>query len=287
MIARKFPAWAQMIRLVLLGALVFLGGSVLYGAWRWRNQTEQLRARLHAARSPIAQLTYSSRELEGLPGPVQRYLRAVLKDGQPIIGIARFKHTGMFNMGETTPNWRGFSSSQIVTTRPPGFDWDGRVRMAPGLNAFVHDAYVSGEGLLHARLLGLVTVADVRGTPQAAEGELLRYLAETIWYPTALLPGQGVCWTEMHESSARATLTDGPTTVSLDFRFGRDGLIESTYASARIVDGAVTRMPWVARVWAYDTRDGVRIPLEGEVAWVLPDGPYPYWRGQIMSIEYE
>jgi hypothetical protein len=282
--------WARMIIWVLLGVSVFLAGTALFGAWRWRNQTEQLHAWLHAARSPIAQLTYNSRELEGLPGPVQSYLRAVLNDGQPVIGIARFKHAGMFNIGETTPNWRPFLSSQIVTTRPPGFDWDGRVQMAPGLNAFVHDAYISGEGLLHARLLGLVTVADVRGTPEAAEGELLRYLAETIWYPTALLPGQGVRWTEMDESSARATLTDGSTTVSLDFRFGHDGLIESTYASARprIVDGAVTRMPWRARVWAYTARDdGVRIPLEGEVEWVLPGGPYPYWRGRITNIEYE
>ena len=236
----------------------------------------------------MAHLTYDSRELEGLPLPVQRYFRAVLKDGQRIIGVAQFTHTGTFNMGETTPNWRPFWSSQIVTTRPPGFDWDGRVRMAPGLNAFVHDAYVSAEGLLHATLLGLVTVADVRGTPDAAAGELLRYLAETVWYPTALLPGQGVHWTEIDENTARATLTDGPTTVSLDFRFGHSGLIESIYASARprIVDGTVTRMPWRARVWAYDARDGVRIPLEGEVAWVLPDGPYPYWRGRITSIEY-
>ena len=237
----------------------------------------------------MAHLTYDSRELEGLPLPVQRYFRAVLKDGQRLIGVAQFTHTGTFNMGETTPNWRPFWSSQIVTTRPPGFDWDGRVRMAPGLNAFVHDAYVSAEGLLHATLLGLVTVADVRGTPDAAAGELLRYLAETVWYPTALLPGQGVHWTEIDENTARATLTDGPTTVSLDFRFGHSGLIESIYASARprIVDGTVTRMPWRARVWAYDARDGVRIPLEGEVAWVLPDGPYPYWRGRITSIEYE
>jgi hypothetical protein len=29
------------------------------------------------------------------------------------------------------------------------------------------------------------------------------------------------------------------------------------------------------------------IPLEGEVAWLLPEGAKPYWRGVIARIEYE
>ena len=44
----------------------------------------------------------------------------------------------------------------------------------PGLAARVHDAYVAGEGLLHASLLGLFTIANVRGTSTMAEGELMR-----------------------------------------------------------------------------------------------------------------
>jgi hypothetical protein len=34
-------------------------------------------------------------------------------------------------------------------------------------------------------------------------------------------------------------------------------------------------------------RSGVRIPIEAEVEWVLPGGPYPYWRGEMTSIDYE
>jgi hypothetical protein len=31
----------------------------------------------------------------------------------------------------------------------------------------------------------------------------------------------------------------------------------------------------------------MQIPLEGEVAWLLPEGPKPYWRGRITDIAYE
>ena len=35
-----------------------------------------------------------------------------------------------------------------VITRRPGFDWDARIMVLPGVPAHVHDAYVAGEGLL-------------------------------------------------------------------------------------------------------------------------------------------
>jgi len=34
-------------------------------------------------------------------------------------------------------------------------------------------------------------------------------------------------------------------------------------------------------------RDGMRVPMQGEVAWLLPEGPAPYWRGRITDIIYE
>ena len=39
-----------------------------------------------------------ARELEGLPAPVQRYFRAVLTDGQPIIARVTVELAGAFNM---------------------------------------------------------------------------------------------------------------------------------------------------------------------------------------------
>ncbi len=30
----------------------------------------------------------------------------------------------------------------------------------------------------------------------------------------------------------------------------------------------------------------MQIPLDGEVAWVLPEGTKPYWRGRISEISH-
>lgn len=45
--------------------------------------------------------------------------------------------------------------------------------------------------------------------------------------------------------------------------------------------------PWEGRWWDYVTHDGMRVPMRGEVAWHLPTGTRPYWRGRVTKLEYE
>jgi len=276
------------ITTVLALAVVLVGG-LLYGAYRWNVGTKELRARLDAARVPMRPQTVDFRELEGLPAPVERYFRLALKEEQPMVAGVRVRHSGTFNMGETTDQWKPFASDQEVVTQRPGFDWNGRVALIPGVPVRVHDAYVAGEGILHASLLGLFSVVNMRGGGDVAEGELMRFFAETAWYPTALLPSQGVRWEAADSRSAYATLTEGTTSITMLFTFDEQGLIDSvgTEARGRTVGGEVVPTPWQGRFWNYEERGGMQVPLDGEVAWQLPEGPKPYWRGSIAEIDYE
>jgi hypothetical protein len=49
----------------------------------------------------------------------------------------------------------------------------------------------------------------------------------------------------------------------------------------------VVLLPWEGRFWDYGTRGGMSVPLEGEVAWIHPEGARPYWRGRITRLNYE
>lgn len=287
-IHRGGMAWHRIVIVALVLAAAATA-AIVYGAYHWNNGTQALRAELQSARMAPQPQVFDPRELDGLPAPVQRYFRAALTPGQPMVAQVRMEHAGSFNMSESAERWSAFTSNQLVVTRRPGFDWDGRIAMLPGVRVHVHDAYLKGEGILHASLAGLVTLADLRGTPELAHGELMRYLAEAAWYPTALLPSQGVRWEAAGAISAKATLADGDTTVSLLFEFDDDGLIGTVRADARgrTVDGRVVPTPWQGRFWNYEARNGMRIPLEGEVAWLLPEGEKPYWRGRLIRIEHE
>lgn len=277
---------------VILIILLFCGAVaavIFHGGWRWRAGTRAVRGRLGAARRPLAIEVFDARELEPLPPPVQRYFRAVLAVGQPMVAAAEVEHTGMFNQSETAEQWKPFTSTQRVVTQRPGFDWDARIALAPGLFVFVHDAYVAGEGLLRASILGLFSVADLRGRGDLAKGELMRFFAEAAWYPTALLPSQGVAWSAVDDWSARATLTDHDLATTLLFRFNAEGLIDSVRAEARgrMKGNQLEFAPWEGRFWNYALRDGMQVPLEAEVAWMLAGGAKPYWRGKITKLNYE
>jgi hypothetical protein len=281
---------------VLLG-LIAVAAAVLvaYGQWHWRGLTHALTQRLEAVREAPQPARFDARELEGLPPVVQRYFRTALPEGAPMIAAVSVDHEGTFNLGETNDNWKPFTSRQRVVTRRPGFVWDGRVGMLPGLpglGVHVHDAYVAGEGILHPAVLGVFSLADLRGSGDVAQGELMRYFAEAAWYPTALLPSQGVRWQALDERSAQATLTDGALALTMIFVFGTDGLIESVRADARgrTEGGKVVMHPWEGRWSNVQVKDGMRVPMTGEVAWLLPEaqgGRKPYWRGTITDMRYE
>ena len=286
-----WPLWLGLVLWLLVAAAV---GLAAYGSRRWTNTTRTLTGRLGAARidekaqSPSPP-RYDSRELEGLPAPVQRYFRAVLKEGQPLIAAATVELAGTFNLSATDEQWKPFTSRQRVVTRRPGFLWDAQVSMLPGLTVRVVDSYIAGKGLLHAAILGLFTVADVSGDGEIARGEFMRFLAEAAWYPTALLPSQGLRWEAVDDRSANATIVDGPLTLTLLLRFNGAGLIDSFRAEARgaVVGKKMVMLPWEGRWSNYQTRDGMTVPFTGEVAWVRPEGRKPYFRGTVTSLTYE
>ena len=287
--------WLVWVGLVLsLLALAAVGLSA-YGSRRWTESMRTLTSRLDAARidektrPPSPPATFDSRELEVLPAPVQRYFRAVLKEGQSVIAAVTVDMVGTFNLSATGAQWKPFTSKQRIITCRPGFLWDARVSMLPGVGVRVVDSYIAGGGLLRAAVLGLFPVADARGGGELARGEFMRFFAEAAWYPTALLPSQGVQWEAVDDASANATIVDGPLKLTLLFRFNDAGLIASFRAEARGagVGKDMVMLPWEGHWSDYRTRDGMTVPFTGEVAWVRPEGRKPYFRGTVTSLTYE
>jgi hypothetical protein len=266
------------------------------GAARWtelvRTHTTQLESGSVGAQGRLpSPARYDARELEGLPAPVQHYFRAVLTDGQPIIAAATIEMTGTMNMSATAEQWKPFISRQRVVTRKPGFLWDAQVFMYPGLPAHVEDSYIAGHGRLIAKVLGLFTVAESQGEGEIARGEFMRYFAESPWYPTALLPSQGVRWEAVDEASALATLVDGPISLTLLFRFNEAGLIGSVRAEARGAgagtDGVMVMLPWDCGLSDYRPQGGMLIPMTGEAAWMRPEGRKVYFVGHLKTLSHE
>lgn len=277
-----------MIVIIVLGVIGAGVMLVVLAARAWTTGThEALEQLVSAPRWPV--VVRSARDpLAGLPPPVARYLRLAVPERQPLIIRAELQQHGSFLMAPPT-GWRPFSATHTATVAPAGFVWDARISAAPGATVFVRDGFVRGEGRMHASFMGVVPIVNVHGTRDIAAGALLRWLAEAVWYPTALLPGEGVDWTALSGSSARATVREGGTIVALDFHFGSDGLVGHVYARARgrFVKGVSVPTPWQGRFTHYERHSGMLIPVVGEVEWLSTEGALPYWRGQLDDVRFQ
>jgi hypothetical protein len=136
--------------------------------------------------------------------------------------------------------------------------------------------------------MSALKVAGAKDDVKLNSGALLRYLAESPWYPTALLPENGVKWTPLDDRRARATLTDSGITVSVEFTFGDTGEIVKMYTTERyaLFDGEYRQIPWEGRFSDYAEKDGMLIPLRGEIGWQLPEGFWLFWKGKIEEIHF-
>ena len=173
--------------------------------------------------------------------------------------------------------WLPFGATQTFATGAPEFVWDARFRMFR-----VMDALVAGDGVLEARLFGIVPVATARDAA-TTRAQLARYLAELPWVPWAIVANPAITW---HEDGDAVTgeARVGDATASITFMFDAAGDIVSVRGIRdRAVPGGSVPTPWVGAFTDHRDFDGARLPARAEVAWEIDGAPFPYFRTEILD----
>ncbi len=229
---------------------------------------------LFSASKNISDKTYSSEQIKDLPNPVKRYFSYTLQENQSYISYIRLKHRGQFR---PTEKWMPIKGKEYFTTEQPGFYWHAKV---PFISA--KDMYIKGKGNLVIKLLSLFKVVDAKGK-EIDQGELLRWLAETPIFPTALLPSDKLRWEPIDENSAKIIFTDYNQTISGTYYFNELGQI-THFKARRYKDD--TLEDWTGYYKDYREINGMKIPFYMEVEWNLKSGDFSYAKFPIETIEY-
>lgn len=224
-----------------------------------------------------------------VPPPVARYFRHVLRKRHQFIRVARLEQVGELRTSTRSSRWSRFRARQIIVPPSTGFVWDAQVSILPLIHVRVRDAYVRGTGSGRVSLLSTITMAADSDRPALNSGALHRYLAEAVWYPTALLPSPALRWSPVGDTKAQATLTDSDLIVSLEFWFNDTGEITGVYSPGRWgrFDGAYQQIPWEGHFRSYHESGGMLVPAEGEVGWYSTGRWERVWKGRIVEADYE
>jgi len=270
---------------IILGVvtvMIALGvAGVIAGSSSWRRDT---RAEVNGLSTGTMQGRLFDPATLDAPLPVTRYLQKAITPGHPLVRSAIATQEAQFFING---GWRALRATQHFSMAPPGFVWDARIEMAPLMPVFVRDAYVSSHAKMQASMYGIYPLANQIDKPELNAGALQRFLGESIWFPTALLPSPTVKWRERDDRSAFVTLRDGSNAVTLLFEFGDDGMPWRISGDRyKENNGQYAMHPWRIACGTYAFRDGMSIPMHCEVAWVIGGATQPYWRGRISSIDY-
>ncbi|MBC8485639.1 MAG: hypothetical protein ISS28_00610 [Candidatus Cloacimonetes bacterium] len=262
--------------ILLIIALVIV--AIITGKIVQSNQHSKEVAELFSISGDISNRTFNYQQLEGLPEPVQRYFKHVLKDGQPYISYVRLIHDGQF---KTNPkkDWVDIKGEQYFTAKKPGFIWKGKTAMFTA-----RDTYIAGKGRLVVSLFSLFRIVNSQGE-KIDQGELLRWLGESAWFPTNFLPSENLQWSPIDSSSAKLSFNYDDISVYYDVSFNDKN--EITQMRTKRYMGEDNIETWIGKFKNYKEINDVIIPTEIEAIWKLKDGNYSYVRFNIKKIEYD
>lgn len=263
----------MLITFLIIGTLlfVFIVGKVNL-IIHFNNEVNEL----FAQSGKISGKVFTYKQLDSLPKPVQRYFKHVLKEGQPYISYVRLTHNGQFNTGK---NWVNIKGEQYFTTEKPGFIWKGTTPL------FVaRDMYIADTGQLIVSILGLYRAVDAHGE-KYNEGELQRWIAESVWFPTNLLPSERLNWTTIDNHSAQLNFNYKDISTSFVVRFNEADEIKEMESTRYMTEEK--REKWLCTMSKYKELNGVVVPTYAEAIWLLEKGDHAYAKFNVQKMEYD
>jgi uncharacterized protein DUF6544 len=217
-----------------------------------------------------------------LPGLVQRFVDRNLPAGQSSRSPVRFTQVGEMQL--KPGRWLSFRAEQEMAVDRVEFVWRANFRAAPLVSIKVRDWYHADLGGLEGRLWGVFPIVRASGAA-VGRAAAMRYLAELAWAPQALVLNSALEWRDVDQSTVEVATLVGRERVAVLLRFDSAGDIVAASAEARprVVGKRVIDTPWSGAFGNYREFDGVRLPSSAEVWWLLPNGPFTYFRGTVTA----
>jgi hypothetical protein len=255
---------------IILGAAAVMG---LVGLTAWRLRDEQrldgLARLLEAPPGDPAASLAGAEPLSRIPAPARRYLQRAIAQGAPLTPFVRLSFTGTQRL-ESAPGesggqgWLSLTGNELLV---PGHGFIWRAGLRGGLLVMSgYEMYAADVASSRYRLLGLWPYRSSVGDPDAKRAALDRLALESIWLPTALLPGENVSWETIDVEHAQVRLSHRDENVTLVFRVAPDGRLLEV-SGPRWVNAAVGYVPYGYLIEEMGAFDGYSVPTSLRAGW--------------------
>jgi len=271
------------IGLLVVAVICFFQAMNIIFYRKFRKMTEKVISET----GKTDQAVVTDADLQGLPPPVARYLKASGLVGMKRISFARIYHSGEFKPGKDK-QFMPVKGEYLVTTHKPSFVWYGKVSIFPGFFFTARDYYYHGKGNMLVKILGTFPVVDAKSdiTDKSAFG---RCAAEMSMAPSFFLDRERIKWTGYGDDYAECTISDCGISTNTRLFFNKDGML-AKIAVERYYDrgdGKGTPEKFVGLASVVRDFQGLKMNTVFDGYWDLPEGELHYVHFVIDRVMFE
>ncbi|SEM23339.1 hypothetical protein SAMN04488077_10388 [Roseovarius tolerans] len=236
-----------------------------------------------AALQPADPARFDPEMVADLPEPARRYFMFVIQPGTPLLPVSEIDMTGKFSLGsKQAPAYRPMAARQILSV-PEGFVWAMRTRKGMPVSGSDSAFWT------RFRIFGLIPVGRLGDNADHRRSAFGRYVAEAvIWSPAALLPGPGVSWETVDDSTARVTVRRDALSQAVDVTLdheGRPGVVSFQRWSDANPDRIHRFQPFGANLSDFREVEGYRLAFHVEAGNMFgTDDYFPFFIADVTEI---
>jgi hypothetical protein len=221
---------------------------------------------------------YKESQLLGLPEPVQRYFKSILKEDQTIIDYVRLRQEGLYK-SNTTSDWVKIKGEQYTCTEKPAFVWKGETSLFTR-----RDMYLNNSGFMTITKKAIFSTTKLKNK-QLDEIELQKWVCDAVWYPTSLLPNNYIQWLPIDQYKAK--LVFKYLEVSFEFLVTFNEIGEIIQMETYRFHGKKDKVLWMVQMQDYKWMNGIKIPTSMEGTLHFKNVPFPYFKYNLIEIDYD
>ena len=230
--------------------------------------------------------TFDPSMVDALPEAAQRYFRYTIAPGTRLITVVEISMHGQLGLGtKDEPRYRPMTAEQILAP-PNGLVWSVRTGPISG-----SDGTTPETSWTRFWLLDLIPVVRVSGNPDHRRSAFGRVVAEgAFWVPASLLPGTNVCWEDVDADTARAVVSNGDYSQSIELTIEADGrpsrvLIQRW--SDENAEKVFREQPFGGYLSEFREIGGYRLPMHVEGGNLIgTEGYFPFFKAEVRGIRY-
>src|SRR6056297_383486 len=280
-----FNYWSDAKFGTIANLVILISVIISYSSFSFKHKIAEERKGLFENSEPVSKKVISKETISEMPSIVQKWLINSGTIGKSPISNVHLIQKLQLKMKPEQSEWNNGTAEQYFTVQPPAFNWTITSQMSSILNVAGRDKYENGNGEMTIKLFSLITVANAKNHEKINQATLQRYLAETVWFPSASLSPY-ITWESLGENSAKATMEFKGAKGSGEFHFDETGNFKKFVAMRYQDINAEEPTEWTVIATKTEERNEIKIPVECEASWTLESGKWTWLKLKLTEIKY-